>query len=119
LLAGIGLGGATPCFVALVSEYVPSRMRGSAVAVLWAAFPLCIMLGGFLNSYLVAAFGWESIFYVGGALPMFIAAILALALPESLQFFILHGGDAGKANVIVNRLARRAAGTAGTNVRLV
>jgi MFS transporter, AAHS family, 4-hydroxybenzoate transporter len=119
LLAGIGLGGATPCFVALVSEYVPSRMRGSAVAMLWAAFPLGIMLGGFLNSYLVAAFGWESIFHVGGALPIFIAAILALALPESLQFLILHGGDAGKANVIVNRLARPAAGTAGTNVRLV
>lgn len=111
LLAGLGLGGATPCFVALVSEYVPSRMRGSVVAVLWAAFPLGIMLGGFLNSYLVAAFGWESIFHVGGTLPMLVAALLALALPESLQFLILRRGDAAKATAIVGRLAPGAAGT--------
>jgi MFS transporter, AAHS family, 4-hydroxybenzoate transporter len=109
LLAGIGLGGATPCFLALASEYVPSRMRGSAVAALWAAFPLGIMLGGFLNSYLVAAFGWESIFYVGGTLPILVAAILALALPESLQFLILRRGDAAKATAIVSRLAPGAA----------
>jgi MFS transporter, AAHS family, 4-hydroxybenzoate transporter len=115
LLAGIGLGGATPCFLALVSEYVPSRMRGSAVAALWAAFPLGIMLGGFLNSYLVAAFGWESVFHVGGALPILLTAILALTLPESLQFLILRRGDAAKATAIVGRLAP---GSAGTTVRL-
>jgi MFS transporter, AAHS family, 4-hydroxybenzoate transporter len=45
-LAGLGLGGATPCFLALVSEYVPQRIRGTVVSVLWAAFPLGIMLGG-------------------------------------------------------------------------
>jgi MFS transporter, AAHS family, 4-hydroxybenzoate transporter len=66
ILAGLGLGGATPCFLALVSEYVPRQVRGTLVSVLWAAFPLGIMLGGFVNSYLVAAFGWQMIFYVGG-----------------------------------------------------
>ena len=115
LLAGVGLGGATPCFLALVSEYVPSRMRGSTVSALWAAFPLGIMLGGFLNSYLVAAFGWESIFHVGGALPILVAAILGLALPESLQFLILRRSDRTKALAIVGRLAP---GAAGTTVRL-
>lgn len=111
LLAGLGLGGATPCFLALVSEYVPSRMRGSVVAALWAAFPFGIMLGGFLNSYLVAAFGWESIFHVGGTLPLLVAAILALALPESLQVLILRRGDAAKATAIVGRLTPGVAGT--------
>jgi len=117
LLAGIGLGGATPCFLALVSEYVPSRMRGSAVAALWAAFPLGIMLGGFLNSYLVGAFGWESIFHVGGVLPMLVATILALALPESLQFLLLRRDDAATATAIVNHLAPGAAGT-GTRLAI-
>jgi AAHS family 4-hydroxybenzoate transporter-like MFS transporter len=112
LLAGIGLGGATPCFLALVSEYAPSRMRGSVVAALWAAFPLGVMLGGFLNSYLVAAFGWESIFHVGGVLPMLVATILALALPESLQFLIVRRDDAVTATAIVSHLAPGAAGTA-------
>src|SRR5258708_5514900 len=33
ILAGLGLGGATPCFLALVSEYMPKRMRGTMVSV--------------------------------------------------------------------------------------
>ena len=38
-LAGFGLGGATPCFLTLVSEYVPQRVRGTVVSVLWPLFP--------------------------------------------------------------------------------
>jgi MFS transporter, AAHS family, 4-hydroxybenzoate transporter len=112
LLAGIGLGGATPCFLALVSEYVPSRLRGTVVTALWAAFPLGIMVGGFFNSYLVAAFGWQSIFQVGGALPMLVAVILALALPESLQFLILRRAESAKPTAIVGRLAPGVTGAA-------
>jgi MFS transporter, AAHS family, 4-hydroxybenzoate transporter len=115
LLAGVGLGGATPCFLALVSEYAPARVRSTVVTFLWAGFPLGIMLGGFLNSYLIAAFGWESIFNVGGVVPMLLAALLAFALPESLQFLILRRNDTGKTAAIVSRLAP---GAAGTNLRL-
>jgi MFS transporter, AAHS family, 4-hydroxybenzoate transporter len=110
LLAGLGLGGATPCFLALVSEYVPSRMRSTAVTVLWAAFPLGIALGGFLNSYLVAAFGWEAIFHVGGILPLLVAAVLAAVLPESLQFLIQRDDASIAAAGIVRRLAPGAEG---------
>src|SRR5579862_1224735 len=104
LCAGVGLGGATPCFLALVSEYVPSRLRSTVVTVLWAGFPLGIMLGGFSNSYLVATFGWESIFNVGGVLPMLLAIILAFALPESLQFLIFRRNTASNVAAIVSHL---------------
>jgi MFS transporter, AAHS family, 4-hydroxybenzoate transporter len=103
-LAGLGLGGATPCFLALVSEYVPQRVRGTVVSVLWAAFPLGIMLGGFLNSYLVTAFGWQMIFYVGGVLPLVVAALLTVTLPESLQFLIGRWGDPSQAKRILARM---------------
>jgi AAHS family 4-hydroxybenzoate transporter-like MFS transporter len=102
-LAGLGLGGATPCFLALVSEYVPSRVRSTAVTVLFAAFPLGITLGGFLNSYLVAAFGWEAIFHVGGILPLLVAAVMAAVLPESPQFLIQRR----KASIAAARIVRR------------
>lgn len=108
-IAGLGLGGATPCFLALVSEYVPQRVRGTVVSVLWAAFPLGIMLGGFLNSYLVTAFGWQMIFYVGGVLPLVVAALLTLMLPESLQFLIGQSGDSSQAKRILARMAPEAA----------
>ena len=116
LLAGFGLGGAAPCFLALAAEYVPARRRSSVVSVLFAAFPLGIMVGGFVNSYLVSTFGWQSIFYVGGALPILLAAILTRALPESLQFLILRRGDLARAGAIVDRLAP---GVAAGAARLV
>src|SRR6476659_9621610 len=103
-IAGLGLGGATPCFLALVSEYVPRQVRGTVVSVLWAAFPLGIMLGGFVNSYLVTAFGWQMIFYVGGVLPLIVAALLTLTLPESLQFLIGRRGDTRQAGRILARM---------------
>jgi MFS transporter, AAHS family, 4-hydroxybenzoate transporter len=111
VLAGLGLGGATPCFLALVSEYVPRQVRGTIVSVLWAGFPLGIMLGGFLNSYLVIAFGWQMIFYVGGALPLVVAALLRFMLPESLQFLIGRSGvDSSQARRILARMAPGAVG---------
>jgi AAHS family 4-hydroxybenzoate transporter-like MFS transporter len=106
VMAGLGLGGATPCFLALVSEYTPRQLRGTVVSVLWAAFPLGIMLGGFVNSYLVTAFGWQMIFYVGGVLPLIVAALLTLMLPESLQFLIGRRGAAVQAARILARVVQ-------------
>jgi MFS transporter, AAHS family, 4-hydroxybenzoate transporter len=107
VIAGFGLGGATPCFLALVSEYVPRQVRGTVVSVLWATFPFGIMLGGFLNSYLVAAFSWHMIFYVGGAIPLVVATLLSMMLPESLQFLIGRG-NISQARRILARLAPEA-----------
>ena len=75
------------------------------MSVLWAAFPLGIMLGGFLNSYLITTFGWQMIFYVGGVLPLVIAALLLVMLPESLQFLIGRWGDPSQAKRILARMA--------------
>ena len=35
VLAGLGLGGATPCFIALTSEYTPARLRAALVTLMW------------------------------------------------------------------------------------
>jgi AAHS family 4-hydroxybenzoate transporter-like MFS transporter len=35
--AGIGLGGATPCFIALASEFSPGRRRAMVASLIWAA----------------------------------------------------------------------------------
>jgi AAHS family 4-hydroxybenzoate transporter-like MFS transporter len=103
--AGIGLGGALPCFLALASEYAPKRARGAMVSLLWAGFPLGGMLGGFLNSMIITEFGWQSVFYIGGALPLLVAVVLAVALPESLQFLALHERGQARIRRIGARLA--------------
>lgn len=104
-LAGIGLGGATPCFLSLASEYTPTRIRASVISALWASFPLGGMIGGFLNAYLIAAFGWQSMFYVGGVFPLLVAILLALFAPESLRHLIARGRPRQRVAAIIQRLA--------------
>jgi AAHS family 4-hydroxybenzoate transporter-like MFS transporter len=104
-LAGLGLGGATPCFLSLASEYTPSRIRASVISALWASFPLGGMIGGFLNAYLIAVLGWQSMFYVGGVFPLIIATLFALLAPESLRHQIARGVDRRRLAGIVQRLA--------------
>ena len=94
VLAGIGLGGATPCFLSLTSEYTPARWRASVVSLVWAAFPLGILIGGLSNGWMLSRFSWHFTFYVGGSAPIVVALLLITLLPESVGFLMLwHPGD--------------------------
>ena len=101
VLAGIGLGGATPCFLAITAECTPPRIRSTVVSLIWAAFPLGLLLGGFGNAFILAHFEWRAMFYVGGAVPLAVAGALCVAVPESVTSLARAGRD---------REARRVAG---------
>jgi AAHS family 3-hydroxyphenylpropionic acid transporter len=81
-LAGLGLGGAMPNFVALAGECVSEARRAQFAAISGAAMPL----DGAAASGLAALLPWRAIFQVGGAWPLALAAVMALALPESARF---------------------------------
>ncbi len=102
-LAGFGLGGAMPSFISLASEYVPKARRATVVSLLWAGFPLGGVIGGLLGSKIIPAYGWQSIFIVGGVLPILLSAILAIVLPESASFLVA----AGKSNERIGQTLRR------------
>ena len=105
LFTGLGLGGATPCFVALASEYSPRARRARITSLTWTAFPLGTVLGTFMCAYLVSASGWQSIFLVGGILPLLVAAALLIWLPESLQFLLDKDRDPAAVRRIVRRFS--------------
>jgi AAHS family 4-hydroxybenzoate transporter-like MFS transporter len=103
-LAGIGLGGATPCFISLTAEYIPERKRATCVTLMWSSFPLGAMVGAFVNSRLIEHLGWEAIFYIGGAIPLLIGIVLAIWLPESLKFLIVSRNDEEAARRVLRRI---------------
>jgi MFS transporter, AAHS family, 4-hydroxybenzoate transporter len=103
-LAGIGLGGAMPCFISLGSEYAPWRQRAVLVGLLWAGFPLGGVLGGILGSRLIPAFGWQSLFYVGGVLPVLLVVVLIPALPESIGFLVASGAPPARIATLLARI---------------
>jgi len=105
LIAGFGLGAATPCFVSLSAEFAPSRIRGFAVAAVWAAFPFGGFTGGLINPRLAEAFGWRSIFYFGGVGPLVLAVVAFLILPESLRYLAAKGAQIERIRAVLRRFA--------------
>jgi MFS transporter, AAHS family, 4-hydroxybenzoate transporter len=110
VLAGLGLGGATPCFIALTSEYTPARLRAALVTLMWSAFPLGGLLGGLLNWYLIPHAGWRAIFYLGGVAPLVLALLLFFYLPESIKFLLVQRNDMKAVARIVARFGSPAVG---------
>lgn len=103
-LAGVGLGGAMPNAAALVSEYAPRRHRPFAVTLTI----VCIPLGGFIASLLVStlgpAFGWRTLFLVGGAVPLVITGLLFKTLPESPRYLAHRRERWGELSRIMRRM---------------
>jgi MFS transporter, AAHS family, 4-hydroxybenzoate transporter len=110
VLAGLGLGGATPCFIALTSEYTPARLRAALVTLMWSAFPLGGLLGGLLNWYLIPHAGWRAIFYLGGVAPLVLALLLFFYLPESIKFLLVQRNDMKAVARVVARFGSPAVG---------
>jgi MFS transporter, AAHS family, 4-hydroxybenzoate transporter len=89
-IAGLGLGAIMPNAVALVGEYSPRRSRVMAMLVVSNGFTIGAAVAGFIATYLIPRFGWRSVFYFGGTVPLVIGLLMFVALPESLQFLTLH-----------------------------
>ncbi len=99
-LTGLGLGGALPNAVALTAEISPHRRRATMVMTMFCGFSLGAALGGLIAAAMIPAFGWRSVFVLGGVTPLFLAAYLVRALPESARFLALKG----TANAQVSRI---------------
>ena len=102
LLTGIGLGGAAPNVVALASEYAPRRLRSSLVTLLWAAFPLGGVVMGLAGA---ADLRWQTIFYLGGGVPLAVVLVLLWGLPESPAFLLTRASETKRVAGIIRRIA--------------
>jgi AAHS family 4-hydroxybenzoate transporter-like MFS transporter len=104
-LTGVGVGGALPNTVALSSEYAPKRLLPIVVAILFCGMPLGSLICGIATSFLTTAWGWQSVFYLGGILSLIVGCILIVTLPESVQFLMLRGSDPQKVRHIMWKIS--------------
>ncbi len=104
LLAGIGLGGAVPNALSFGCEYAPSRARATLTTMMYAGMAVGSIIGGLSGAFLMPAYGWQSLFVVGGITPIGIAIIIALLLPESLEFLVRQGMDNVRIRAIVSKI---------------
>ena len=111
--AGSVLGAIMPNAVALVGEYSPRKLRVTIMMIVGNGFTAGAAFGGFIAAWLIPHFGWRSVFYFGSIAPMLIAVVMIFALPESLQYMVLHRRHLEKATRWLRRVDPNAPADAG------
>ncbi|VVE49071.1 4-hydroxybenzoate transporter PcaK [Pandoraea pneumonica] len=105
LVTGIGLGCVMPNAIALTGEFAPERVRSTAIMVMFCGFSLGAALGGLAAAGLIRDFGWQSVFVVGGLLPLAAALLAWRCLPESPRFLIARAKDPARLRAVLQKLA--------------
>lgn len=82
--AGIGLGAAAPIAVALLNRTGERPPSEFVIALIWAGIGLGGMLAALFNYLVASDLGWQSIFIVGGLLPIPVALFV---------WFVFRGTD--------------------------
>lgn len=91
-LAGLGLGGVMPNLIALANEYSPKHLRSTMVSVMFSGWFAGVALAALISIWFIPAFGWRSVFLVGGLVPLLlIIPLLIKYLPDSLSFYLMKG----------------------------
>jgi len=91
MIAGIGLGAASPTCFSFVAEYSPKRIRGRATAFMQFIGGACVWpLGTLFALGFRDTIGWRGIWVVIG-LGGLVVFLLSFALPESPRWLVTHG----------------------------
>ncbi len=107
LLTGFGLGAALPLTFVIANEFAPTRIRARMIAVMACGFAVGALSGGLLEAALIPVWGWQAIFYVGGVVPLLLAAALFAFLPESVRFLATGRGNSRRIAAILSKVDRR------------
>ncbi|WP_247307933.1 MFS transporter [Ralstonia pseudosolanacearum] len=104
-LTGLGLGGAMPICITLSAEYSPQRHRMLLVTLSWSGFTSGLALGGLIAAEILPVYGWRGVLVAGGVAPLVLLPVLALWMPESVQFLAQRPQRAEALRRIVARIA--------------
>jgi AAHS family 4-hydroxybenzoate transporter-like MFS transporter len=89
-LTGIGLGGVLPNVIAMAAELSPRRIRAIMTPLVTVGISLGAVTVGIVAASLVPAQGWRMLFVIGGVVPLLLALVVQLWLPESPSYLALR-----------------------------
>src|SRR5262249_26846575 len=78
-------------------------------------FPIGASFAGFVSAFLIPAFGWRAMLYLGGVLPIALVPLLFVQLPESIRHLVLQGNQTARIIAILSRINRALVFPAGTH----
>lgn len=81
-VTGLGMGGITPLATALISEWTSKKVRAVIVALVISSVPV----GGRLAAWAIKHFDWQTMFLLGGLVPLGLFIVFGFLLPESPKY---------------------------------
>ena len=81
-VTGLGMGGVTPLTTTLISEWTSKHVRAVVVAFVISSVPV----GGYLARFAVKHVHWETMFLIGGLVPLALCLLFGFLLPESPKY---------------------------------
>jgi len=105
LLTGLGVGAMISIILPMSAEFANARRRDVAVALTTIGFPIGAIIGGFVSSFLLANYGWRSIFVTATVLGILMFVVCLRMLIEPVALVIARPGTDGLARV--NRFLAR------------
>ena len=102
-LAGLALGGASPISIAIVSNAMPKHVRTSATVIMYISLAVGSIVAGYAYGFF-SFFGWRTVFYFGGVLPILLAPVFYSMLPETVVFQVMHNAPPERIRAVLARL---------------
>ena len=87
-LTGLGIGGMLASVTVITGEFASAKWRSTCIALQSAGYPLGATVGGSIAAWLLAHYGWRSVFVFGGVVTAAMIPVVLWRLPESLDFLI-------------------------------
>ena len=113
-LTGFGLGAALPLTFVMANEFAPARIRARMVAAMACGFAIGAASGGLLQAEMVPYFGWQGIFFIGGAVPLILAVALTIFLPESVRYLAARGAKPDEIGRVLKQIDPKLSFAPGT-----
>ena len=86
--AGLWIGALIPSLNILVSEYSSDAKRGTAMGIYGIGLPAGSAAGGFITTFLIAAWSWRAAFWFGAILTGLLLLGSLVWLPESIHYLV-------------------------------
>ncbi len=100
-VAGVGFYAVIPNGIVLVSEFAPKHLKATWAVTAFIGFSVGTAVAGFVAAAIIPAYGWQSMFLIGGIGPLLVSLLIIPMLPESVRFLALDEERWGSLGAIV------------------